>query len=319
MKKAIVLSVGLALVMALVAPAGAGTIWSADFGSGYTSGSLPTLAQATKTLIWAPDFYGWVLPQTSNSVVGQPNAGPKWSLGDVNPAYVVANPATGGSGNALAILGNYSANQVDPMYTAQDTTLFIPSTSVSVTAPMPAEPTLVFSVKAYYPSAANAGSAPSTLLNVGGRWGNFLNFGTMGYFSNGQNGNPNWCLDQWGSAMAISQDVTPDTWSTATVTVHLNQGDPTTSTVDFSVDGTSVETGAVFDATCFTGGQFAFNVVQDDQIWASNTDLLSGGLGSTMYLADLQVSSPEYTATPEPATMALLALGGLGVLLRRRK
>ncbi len=173
--------------------------------------------------------------------------------------------------------------------------------------------TFSFTQSAYF-SGADSQSLVMSLVGSGN-----VTFGNYGYWFVGTDqatmdglaaGNVAWSL--WdptkpnlhtgGTGDYQSILVPKETWATATVTIH-----PVTQTADLAVtvDGNTQQVLGVtapYVANYIVGGQTRYDMYIDGQYNSTSNILLD---------------NVSIAQTPEPATLCLLALGGLAVLRRR--
>jgi len=297
-KSVVGLSCAASLGLLAASQAQAGVIFSDGFetSAGYTQGSMPSYVGLTGS--------GNFLAAQPNGVTQNVSGG--WYANFGNDGYVIANPSTTAtptsgvantSANVAALVGDSSGGLVVSSTIAQNLGTLNTSGDLTVTQ------------MAYYPTTGAAGTGISTnreLLIGDYSAGGFpeLVFGEGGYWNNGS-GSLVWELGQ--NSGIESPALTTNAWHSATEVFHFNQSDLTDSTIDFSVDGVTVENGIPFDATALLGSGFVYAAYTDDYPTQSNA--------GAILLDNVVVTG----AIPEPASLSLLAIGAGSLLARRRQ
>lgn len=242
------------------------------------------------------------------------------------------NSAVGGSTSATAVNGWWgdvsgytavadptnSANQVLQQYSTGSSTSYLVNTSASLAMPQGTTPaTLYFRMMA--PSYTNLDNAVSLLAQstMPGNWsGGRSQIAVL-------DGNPTGILkakngSSWSGTLF---NPTPNTWYSFWFVVNNvdNTGTPVVNdTYDIWVQGgdqyptaLKIAAGFKFRAGDVLGGSITMLGLQNDN---------DNGHG-TVYYDDFYIDATGDSggvAVPEPATLCVLALGGLGVLIRRR-
>jgi hypothetical protein len=289
-KPLLVIMVGAGVAFLLAGSAGA-AVFTADFESpAYTSGAMPNVADAV----------GQRLPAAANALTGQ---GP-WGIGGYtsnpaevgepwfNDAFVVADPSNAGN-HVAAFFGDQTSGPVA-------------GSGASVVLTVDPNQDITFTQDAYYSSTLNAGLNRSLLFTLlsssgGPGWNGNMNvsFGTYGYYLNNISLGANeaaWSMWDSNAGTGRSLAVPMDTWTTASVTFHVAD-----KTADFSVTANGVtNTLTGLGASYMDMTQTKYNLSVDG----------NGATGAILL--------DNVVITPEPATMILLTISGVGLLLRRR-
>ncbi len=270
-------------------PAVAGVVFSSDFEAPtYTSGAIPD----TGTPQVLVDFGTWStykFPDGGTGIIGKPvGQSPQWAAGGYS-----SDPTEAGD-----VWLNDAFVSPDPVNAGNNMAAFVGSSSqgpinasgASVLVDLNTADDIVLSLQTYYPSERNAGGGPTAVMAF---MSTSLNFGSSGYFGQGS---------LFFNFQGTSYTVTPDVWHTAAVTIH-----PGASTADFAIDGATMASDVAVNLGSFTG-LAKFNVYMDDPGWpADNGD-------GAIFMDNVVISQ-----VPEPASLSLLVLAGMGALLRRRK
>lgn len=279
----VVTSVGLLLA----AQAGAATVYSSGFDAGYTAGPLWGQPAASS-------------PQWDSSVYSSnpSGSGDPW----LSSPNVIADP-TNASNQAAQFYGDCSGGAVH-------------GAAASVVVPVNNTQDITFSQSAYYNSSNTAGQSlcmSALQLDGSGQWGGNQNltFGNYGYFVEHynsevwdalQNGMVAWSLWDTTAGNYRSILVPKDTWATADATFHM-----ATLTADLAVTANGITQQilgipASYVSSGVVNGQTRYDMYTD---------------GDTNVVGSILLDNVQITQVPEPATMALLAFGGLALLRRR--
>lgn len=250
---------------------------------------------------------------TPGALVGQPaGSGPVWDYS----AYG-SNPA--GSGDSWLSSADVAA---DPTNAGNQVARFfgdcsggtVHGASASVVVSVGSSQDITFSQAAYFDSTNSATQSlcMSALTTGGGQWGGAQNltFGNYGYFVKRYDatiwdglvaGNVAWSL--WNSSTGNFESilVPKDTWATADVTFHL-----ATQTADLVVTANGATQQILAIPVAYIGGS---GLVGGQTRYDMYTD------GDTNVAGNILLDN--VVITPEPATMILLALGGLAIIRRR--
>ena len=113
---------------------------------------------------------------------------------------------------------------------------------------------------------------------------------------------------QWNK-IQIKVDLDPfNSMTTSLPLPYDGSGDP--SAYEVRLNDAPLGAGELFASAAIMPGGASGNWVQD---------VFIGVRGGSVYVDDISVASPQQLSIPEPAGVALLGLGGLGVTLRRRR
>lgn len=254
--------------------------------------------QAGAAALFSSDFEGLA----AGALAGQTpwiQGGYSSTPADIEPwfsdALVVAEPGNP-SNHVAEFFGDQSSGPV-------------PGSAAGVVVTVDPNQDITFSQQTYYSSTLNANEQRSllfTLLNSTGGpfWNGNMNltFGTYSYYQNIAlaPGQAAWSLvDSAGNWHSLA--VPMDTWTTASVTFHMAD-----KTADLSVtaNGTTSK---------LTGIGASYLGLPAD--YQTKYNLSTDGFGTGAILLD----NVSITQVPEPVTLSMLVLGGMGMLLRRRK